>query len=364
MATNLFCSNCKSTSSLKAKVCRKCGQDFGDSRKYRVVVKSADGRRVSKVLDSLVMARKLERKLRDEAVEKNLFGIAKAPLVDDIWLEYLKWAKQNKKRWKEEEWRWKSHIEVHLKGKTMDSVIPHDISNLIDDMKKKRAYAPATIKLVLFLTKRLYNWAAQMGLYEGKNPAASIKSPRLNNEVTECLTHDEIKRLMATLEGWWNRRVALVVKFALYTGLRRSEIFGLAWQNVDLLNGLITLRNTKGGKDEILPLSDEALKIVIEAKHILPNPDCPFVFSNRWGRKRVSFGNTWTYIKRAAKLPPDFRFHGLRHTFASYLASSGKVSTYTLQRLLTHKSPQMTQRYAHLFDQTLREGANLLPSLF
>jgi hypothetical protein len=149
MATNLFCPNCKSTSSLKSKVCRKCGQDFGDNRKYRVVVKLADGHRVSKVLDSLAMARKLERKLKDEVAEKKLFGIAKAPLVDDIWLEYLKWAKQNKKRWKEEEWRWKSHIEPHLKGKTMDMVIPHDISNLIDEMKRKRDYAPATIKLVL-----------------------------------------------------------------------------------------------------------------------------------------------------------------------------------------------------------------------
>ena len=363
MATNLFCYKCKTTSSLKSKVCQKCGQEFGDTRKYRVVVKMADGRRVSKVLDSLKIARKLERKLKDEEAEKKLFGVSHSPLVDDIWQEYLKWAKQNKKRWKEEEWRWKSHIEPHLKGKTMDSVIPHDISNLIDDMKKKRAYAPATIKLVLFLAKRLYNWAAQMGLYEGKNPGASIKSPRLNNEVTECLTRDEIKNLLVTLDGWANRRVALLVRFALYTGLRRGEIFGLEWENVDLINGLITLRNTKGGKDETLPLSDEALKIIIEAKHLLPFANCPYVFPNRWGKKRVTFGNTWTYIKRAAKLSPDFRFHGLRHTFASYLASSGKVSTYTLQRLLTHKSPQMTQRYAHLFDQTLRDGANVLPTL-
>jgi integrase len=273
MATNLFCNNCKSTSSLKAKLCRKCGQDFGDNRKYRVVVKFSDGSRVTKVLDSLKLARKLERELKVQATEKKLFGISKAPLVDGIWEEYLKWAKQNKKMWKEEELRWKCHIEPHLKGKTMDAVIPHDISNLVDDMKSKRDYAPATIKLVLFLTKRLYNWAAQMGLYEGKNPAASIKSPRLNNEVTECLTRDEIKSLMVTLEGWENRRVALVVKFALYTGLRKSEIFGLKWENVDLINGLITLRNTKGGKDEILPLSDEALKIVIEGKQLCIVPD-------------------------------------------------------------------------------------------
>jgi integrase len=67
------------------------------------------------------------------------------------------------------------------------------------------------------------------------------------------LTRGEIKSLRVTLDGWTNRRVALVVKFALYTGLRKSEIFGLEWKNVDLLNGLITLRNTKGGKDETAP---------------------------------------------------------------------------------------------------------------
>jgi site-specific recombinase XerD len=51
--------------------------------------------------------------------------------------------------------------------------------------------------------------------------------------------------------------------------------------------------------------------------------------------------------------------HGLRHVFASHLASSGKVDLYTLQRLLTHKTPGMTQRYAHLRDETLRAASNL-----
>ena len=117
MALNLHCPICKFTSSLKAKVCRKCGYDFSDGRKYRVVVKTPDGGRVTKVLDSITMARKLERKLKIQAAEKNLFGISQAPLVDEIWKEYLKWAKQNKKRWKEEELRWKRHIEPHLKAR-------------------------------------------------------------------------------------------------------------------------------------------------------------------------------------------------------------------------------------------------------
>lgn len=65
-------------------------------------------------------------------------------------------------------------------------------------------------------------------------------------------------------------------------------------------------------------------------------------------------------IKKATGLSEDFRpLHGLRHTYASMLASSGKVDIYTLQRLMTHKSPVMTQRYAHLRDDALRQAADL-----
>ena len=65
-------------------------------------------------------------------------------------------------------------------------------------------------------------------------------------------------------------------------------------------------------------------------------------------------------IKEMAGLPQDFRaLHGLRYVFASMLASSGQVDLYTLQKLLTHKSPTMTQRYAHLRDHALRQAADL-----
>ena len=60
----------------------------------------------------------------------------------------------------------------------------------------------------------------------------------------------------------------------------------------------------------------------------------------------------------------EFRaLHGLRHVYASMLASSGKVDMYTLQKLMTHKSPQMTQRYAHLRDESLRAASDLAGSI-
>jgi len=364
MAINIHCPNCNSDCSLKSKLCKKCGHRFENGRKYRVIVKSSDGKRVSRVLESITVAKKLEAKLKTQALDKELFGTNQAPFIDEIWAKYLKWAKANKKSWDKDYQRWRDHVHPYLTGKKMDSLLAFDIQKIISAMQSKRDYAPATVRQVIVLIRRVYNWATDMDLYEGKNPASKTKLPKLNNQITECLRKEEIKKLLTTLDGWINQRVALLVKFALYTGMRRGELFKLRWQSVYVDNRTFFLRDPKGGIDQPLPISDEALKVLKKAKELLPTPGCPFVFPNRNGNERTTFGNTWIRIRKAASLPTSFRFHGLRHTFASYLASSGEVSPFTLQKLLTHKSPQMTQRYAHLFDETLREGANLLPTLF
>jgi integrase len=364
MAINLICPKCSTNLSVKSRICKSCDYEFGSRKKYRVVVKNPYGKRITKVLDSISIAKKYERKLKTQILENTLLGIKKVPTIDEAWQRYLGWAKDAKSSWKDDEMRWKCHVESHIAGKKMDAITALDVQKIIDNMKAKKDYAPATIKHVIVLIKRVYNWAMKMDFYEGANPASKIELPKLNNEVTECLSKQEIKRLLKILDHWINMRAALLIKFALYTGLRRGELFNLKWENVDCKNGWIYLSNTKGGKDSYLPISDEALKVLNEAINHLPYPDCPFVFPNRRGGKRTTISKIWTRIKKRAKISNGFRFHGLRHTFASYLASSGKVSQYTLQKLLTHKTPQMTQRYAHLFDETLKEGANLLQALF
>jgi len=95
-----------------------------------------------------------------------------------------------------------------------------------------------------------------------------------------------------------------------------------------------------------------------------PRSSISCVLSGRDGRQRTDTKRAVNRIKKAAGLPEDFRpLHGLRHTFASMLASSGKVDLYTLQKLLTHKSPIMTQRYAHLRDEALRRASELAGEL-
>ena len=262
MAINLHCSKCKSSSSIKSKRCQRCGYDFSAGRKYRVVISGADGKRMTKVVDSFSLAQKIEGKLKAQSIEERLLGVSQSPLIDEIWQEYLKWIKLNKKSWEDDLSRWEHHIEPVLKGKSMDSIIPLDVHDIVANMKRSREYAPATIRQVIVLVKRLYNWASEMGLYEAMNPVAKVKHPKINNEVTECLTQEEVKRLLSTLNTWRNRRVALLIKFDLYTGLRRGELFNLKWEHVDLFNRTICLRDPKGGKDQTLPISDVALSIL------------------------------------------------------------------------------------------------------
>ena len=85
-----------------------------------------------------------------------------------------------------------------------------------------------------------------------------------------------------------------------------------------------------------------------------------FVFPGKDGNQRKDFRRIARRVKERAQLPKDFRpIHGLRHNFASRLASSGQVDMYTLQKLLTHESPLMTQRYAHLADEAMKRASEI-----
>gem|GEM_PF-6983726 len=171
----------------------------------------------------------------------------------------------NKKTWRTDQLRWDKHVAGRLGNKPMDKVTPGDITNLMTDLKAA-GYAPASVKHILVLIKRLYNWSSKQGLYKGANPATRVTAPKVNNARTECLTREEIGRLMAVLDAHRNRPLALMVKFALLTGLRRGEIFKLDWRNVSLDEGFITLIDPKGGKDTVLPLSLAALDVLRQAR--------------------------------------------------------------------------------------------------
>ena len=95
-----------------------------------------------------------------------------------------------------------------------------------------------------------------------------------------------------------------------------------------------------------------------------PDTESEFVFPGEGGQLRKKSPRSLNRIKLKAQLPEDFRMlQGLRHVYASHLASSGKVDLYKLQKLLTHKSPLMTQRYAHLRNEALMDASNVISEI-
>ncbi len=332
---------------------------------YRVIVR-ANGQRIIKTVSNLELAREIESKLKIDIVRKEHKLISKkAPLLSTVWKKYETWAKERKpKSIQTDFYDYRKHIEPNFSYMRLDQISPFDVEKFIVKMKKGKSargkpYSATTINHQIALLSRLYSIASKWGLYDGFDPCKKITKPKINNQVTEFLTAEELTRLLNVLDEWQNRMSASFISFLLYTGLRRGELFKLKWQHIDLARQKIVLRDPKGFKDQILPLSQKALQVL---QKIPKEHNTEFIFYGRAGKQRTDFRGPWNRIKKAAELPANFRLHGLRHHFASSLVSAG-VDLYTVSKLLTHKDIATTQRYAHLADQTLRDAVDLSDKL-
>ncbi len=138
------------------------------------------------------------------------------------------------------------------------------------------------------------------------------------------------------------------VLLSLNTGLRRGELFGLKWTDVDLEQKNLTViaATAKSGKTRHIPLNDEALKILRQWKN-QPGIKSVFVFSGRDGEPFHDVRDSWSAMLDKKTNIKDFRWHDLRHTFASKLVMAG-VDLNTVRELLGHSDYKMTLRYAHL----------------
>ncbi len=143
---------------------------------------------------------------------------------------------------------------------------------------------------------------------------------------------------------------------ALNTGLRQGELLGLRWQDVDWLTGMITVPRTKSGKPHRVPMNSQVQAVLNQVKD-LSAPPSERVFPHTSRLLRTVFHKA---VKRAGLEP--FRFHDLRHTFASRLAMHG-ANDRTIMALGGWHSPAMLGRYAHLSPTHLWNAVEQLSKL-
>jgi integrase len=125
------------------------------------------------------------------------------------------------------------------------------------------------------------------------------------------------------------------------------EILGLRWRDVDFQRQTITLHDTKNGERRVLPLQGHALELIQQCSNGR-RLDSDFVYPSRNGKKPFDLRRAWTAALKESNIP-NFRWHDLRHSAASYLAMNG-ATLAEIAEILGHKTLAMVKRYAHLSD--------------
>jgi integrase len=277
--------------------------------------------------------------------------------IDKLWSDY-KEGRPDMKGVSTDDYRYKKHLKELFGDKEPGAIDKDVVGRFSKNLGKDRK--PQTVKHVLNLLDRIVNYGIKENII-AQGLMFKIKKPKVQNIKTEDLTDDQVRALLEAIENDDNKEVGAMLKLALFSGMRRGEIFKLRWKDVDFQRGFITIKEPKGGKEATIPMNQRARQ-VLEG---INKSKSSFVFPGDDGKQRKTVARQAQRIREAAELPKDFRpFHGLRHVYASMIASSGQVDMFMLQKLLTHKSPIMTQRYSHLRDEALQRAAGVAGDLF
>lgn len=342
----IYCPNCSKEhnvydDNLKSVVCGRCHGDVPikvNERNYFIELYVGRIRKREKIGPNRALAETILKKRQVEKAEGKFLDIKKQINIkfEDFADEYLQLhSKVNNKGWKTDYVCVKT-LKKYFTGKCLHEITPHMIDVFKQDLSK--TLKPASVNRKLCTFKTMFNKASAWGKFSGSNPVQAIKFFKLNNARIRFLEKDEIVKLLSHCHD----HLKGVVIVALNTGMRKSEILGLKWRDVDIKRHILYLHDTKNGEKREVPINEQVKTVLINT---LKNPQSEYVF-NYNGERIVDIKRSYcTAVKKSGI--KDFTFHDLRHTFASHLVMNG-VDLNTVRELLGHKSLQMTLRYAHL----------------
>jgi integrase len=246
------------------------------------------------------------------------------------------------------------NLKTFFGNPTLDHITP----KLIVSYKNRRytdGVKPATINRELATLKKAFNLARREWEWCTDNPVCRVSMERENNTRDRWLTVEEEQRLLAAATPWLRE----LVVFAIYTGMRMGEILALTWAGVDLFRRTVTVFRSKNGERRTIPVNSTVLDLLKGKYTVRPRMiDIVFHSESHTALDGSNIRRALTTALDIAKIQ-NLHFHDLRHTFATRMVQAG-IDLYKVQRLLGHKSPIMTQRYAHHYPESLREGVDAL----
>ena len=232
-------------------------------------------------------------------------------------------------------------------GSMMLNQINGDVVWSVVQGETKRGNKPATVNRTLSTMRALLRMARDEWQWIDNFPKIKLLTGEV--ERNRWLTHADADRLIQNCAP----HLAALVRFALATGCRASEITGLEWNRVDLDRRTAWLNKTKNGMPRGVPLNEDAIEVLEEQQG--KNPKFCFTFRGEAIQRAIS--NTAWYSALEATGIEDFRFHDLRHTWASWHRQAG-TSCDELKDLGGWKSRVMVDRYAKYATEHLAVAAN------
>ncbi|MBI4822817.1 MAG: site-specific integrase [Nitrospirae bacterium] len=251
-----------------------------------------------------------------------------------------------------------NQIAAHFKSLFGNCLIKDVSPSLLSQYKAERLQKvlPSTVRKELAFLRRVFSIAIDEWELCKENPVKKVmRSLKVDNARVRYVATEEAQKLRFTLPEW----LKPIVIVASQTGLRQGNILQLTLSQLDFNRNLIIVPKTKNGEPIAISMTnivrDTLLRVLRERKIA-----SSFVFCNELGQphsgKKVSMA-----FKRACDRAgiKDLRFHDLKHDFATALVQSG-VDLYRVQKLCGHKDQRMTQRYAHLLPESLREAIKVI----
>lgn len=297
-------------------------------------------------------AEKVIAKRKTEIIENRFLDIRKDPepvTFHDFAKEYLQWAKANKKSSTYSRDLYTVRVfDKEFEGKNIQDLTTWQIEKY--KTKRKENLNCATVNRELAILKHMFSKAIEWGKVK-ESPAGKVKLLKGAVDRVRYLMPGEYQILLSNCEDF----LKPIVTLAAHTGMRKGELLGLQWDQVNLEQGIITILDTKNHERKDLPM-DETVKGILRGME--RKGDLVFLIKDGKPLSPTKVHYAFHEALKASNIT-DFRFHDLRHTFASTLAMAG-VELNDIRELLGHKSLNMTLRYSHLSPKYRGKVVNVL----
>jgi integrase len=258
--------------------------------------------------------------------------------------------------------------ERHLGHYALSEINSDLIVRCIDSLKKSttkhgKPPAPATVMRYLMALSHVYTIAIKQWGWCEKSPVENVTRPKIKNARTRYLSDSERTKLLEACRSSSNADLYSVVILAISTGMRKSEIMSMRWEDIHHSEdqGFIRvhLHKTKTDQDRAVLLTSLALDLIEARRKTMMSPASKvlrgLIFpSTKLPDQPVDLRKPWENAIQVAGIE-NFRFHDLRHTTASYLALNG-TSLLAISKVLGHATTKMTERYTHLAGSHIDEA--------